>query len=168
MLKLPKYWRVWKRSIKDEVNKVLEGVKFTAADKTRFFEFDDGSSIQVQMCLVDQKVEKDASELRYGVTWYFTYEYKVMNVLVAQYLLWQSYQSDGTDCSNATSWDSGSGVYPFGVNKYGTIDKITQGPCVKAIGNGGITSFGNEFVTVTIQGYCYPDWEYNWCSIFVS
>ena len=157
---------------KDEVNKLLKDVKLTAADRTKKFDFGDGSSIVIRMELFDnEQIGNEDRELQTGhVTWYFTYEVEVAGVMVAEYLLWQSYQIDGTnDLSQGYSWDSGSGCPPYGVNKYGTSDQKTKGTYVKATGNGGISCFGYEYISVTIIGYCYDDpANENWCQFYTS
>ncbi|NSW92581.1 MAG: hypothetical protein HPY74_18325 [Firmicutes bacterium] len=152
---------------KDEVNKVLNGVKFTAADKIKTFNFDDGSSITIELGN-QSSIKEGTRELQNTLTNYFMYRWYVYGIECGRYLLWMRYQADSANCWGGYSWNTSSAVPPYGVTQDGTSNQVTQGLYVQSTGSGGLTAYGYRISSVSIVGYCYPNPLNDWCQIYVS
>ncbi|WP_024832899.1 hypothetical protein [Ruminiclostridium josui] len=149
---------------KEEVNKVLKDVKLTAAEKVKSIKFDDGSEIVLE---VKQNIDnQESSEIQLQATvpveWSYLYQLKVLGIEVARYTVIMNYEYDTSAsskyCSNMTSSDAGSSVFPYTVIDKGTTPIKTSGSEVKCKGEAQVkvdkgVTFMNYTVFLTCYGY---------------
>ncbi len=147
---------------KDEVNKVIKGVKFTAAEGPKSFKFDDNSEIVIGVA--PGTTDQSAITRSGPYSWSFWYDLKFGEQVMARYTLHmqQFYDTYNGVVWGGTSSDGSWYTYPYTVSCNGTTQLVSSGLFTKARGQGVIDGHGWIGCTVTITGYCYVNPINNW------